>query len=139
MLTGATAYHYRAVAFNVAGTNFGVNLTFTPPAPPVIVTDAASVITTNGATLNGQATPNFGATAVYFQWGTTPAFGNATAGQNIGEGATAVSVTAALTNLAPRTTCYFRLVGSNIAGTNNGATLSLTTLALISLFSCVTS
>ena len=132
-LTGATTYHFRAVATNAAGTNYGADLTFTPPAPPSLATEPATSITTNTATLTGQVTPNFGATTIYFEWGTTPGMGNLTAPQGVGNGTNALSVSQALNGLAPLTTISYRLVGYNIAGTNFGSTTSFITLGLPTL------
>ena len=70
-------YNFRVKATNEGGTTYGDNLTFTTAAaPPVAVTNAATSITANSATLNGTVTANNSNTTVTFEWGTTTAYGN---------------------------------------------------------------
>src|SRR6185503_11335381 len=63
-----TLYHFRATATNAGGTTNGSDATFTTSAcpPPTVVTGAASVIGSFGATLNGTANPNTSATDAHF-------------------------------------------------------------------------
>src|ERR1043166_1063522 len=49
-LTPGTTYHYRGVATNFAGTNFGLDMSFTTPAgAPVVTTLSVSNITRSEA------------------------------------------------------------------------------------------
>ncbi len=129
-LAASTTYHYRLVASNSGGTTYGADMTFTTSASggaPTVTTGAASNISSNSATLNGSANPNLLATTIYFQWGTTTAYGSTTASQSIGSGSQAVNVSANLSGLAPSTTYHYRLVASNSGGTTYGADASFAT------------
>jgi len=81
----------------------------TGPQPPQVQTNAATGVTARTATLNGDLT-NLGGYAsadVYFQWGTTAAYGNATtAVTKIATGTFAASIS----GLEPLTDYHFRAV-----------------------------
>ena len=72
-LSPSTTYHFRAIA-DGDGTSYGEDETFTTETNPLsVTTSAASDITTNSATLNGNLT-GMGMTnniTVSFEWGTT--------------------------------------------------------------------
>ncbi len=130
-LAPSTQYHFLLSASNIAGIGSGGDMPFTTPAPsvPSVTTLAADGITPNRATLHGTAAPNGAATAAWFQWGTTPAYGNNTALFAIGaSNLSALAVSNSLSGLAAGTVYYYRLAATNSAGTNFGAGLSLTTL-----------
>lgn len=72
LLPGAL-YHFRTVAINNGGTNFGADLTFTITAvAPTATTLAATSVSASGASLNASINPN-GTTTVYFEYGPTTA------------------------------------------------------------------
>ena len=76
-LSSGTAYHFRLVGINSAGTTPGADQTFTTAvAAPAVTTLPASNITTTNATLNGTANPNGAATTAYFQYGLTTNYGS---------------------------------------------------------------
>jgi hypothetical protein len=112
-LTPNTTYHFRAVGVNVGGTTNGSDLTFTTSTVlPTVVTDAATLITSTGATLNGTVNANNASTAVTFEYGTTIAYGNVvTATPATVTGVTGTTVSYALSGLEPNTTYHFRAVG----------------------------
>jgi murein DD-endopeptidase MepM/ murein hydrolase activator NlpD len=97
--------------------------------PPGAVTQAASSIVGNGATLNGSVNPNSSATSIWFEWGSSNnlATFSSTSSQAIGSGNTSIAVSAGLNGLAPNTPYYFRVAASNSAGTSRGSILSFTT------------
>jgi hypothetical protein len=99
-------------------------------AAPTATTGSATNITTNSATLTGTVNPNGLATTVYFQWGTSPSYGNSTPSQSIGSGTSTVNVSANLSGLLPNTTYYYRIVASNSAGTTYGSGMSFRTNSL---------
>ena len=76
----STAYHYRLVATNSAGTSYGSDKTFTtsdcPAEKPIVTTGSASSVTASSATLNGTVNPNGASTTYYFQYGTTTSYGS---------------------------------------------------------------
>jgi hypothetical protein len=128
-----TTYYYRIVASNSAGTTYGSGMSFRTNAvgaAPTATTGSATNITTNSATLNGTVNPNGLATTVYFQWGTSPSYGNSTPSQSIGSGTSTVNVSANLSGLLPNTTYYYRIVASNSAGTTYGSGMSFRTNSL---------
>src|SRR5581483_4062252 len=74
-LTPGTTYHYRVVATSTAGTGHGADGIFTTPAPPGVVTGAASGVTPSAATLHGSVDPNGRATTYFFEYGTSTGYG----------------------------------------------------------------
>jgi subtilisin-like proprotein convertase family protein len=77
---------------------------------PTSVTNAASAVGVNAATLNGAHNSGGNATDYRFEWGTSTGYGQTTALTAGGSSASAVPVSAALTGLAPSTTYHYRLV-----------------------------
>jgi len=129
-LTGYTTYHYRARGVTTGGlTVYGADMTFTTaPDAPVVITTAASAVTTSGATLNGTVNANFGLTTATFEYGLTTAYGtvvNAT--PNTVSGNTITTISAAISGLLPNTLYHFRAKGVNVTGTTNGNDMTFTT------------
>ncbi|HOE58976.1 MAG TPA: hypothetical protein PLG54_04610 [Bacteroidales bacterium] len=124
-----TLYNFRVKATNEGGTTYGDNLTFTTAAaPPVAVTNAATSITANSATLNGTVTANNSNTTVTFEWGTTTAYGNTiNATPNTVTGLTPTDVSANLTGLNPGITYHYRVKAVNVAGTAYGNDMTFLT------------
>ena len=128
-----TTYNYRARIVTAGSvTAYGVNMTFTTPGPPpTVVTNAATSITTTGATLNGTVNANGASTTVTFEYGLTTAYGSTIAGvPGTVTGNTVTAVTGALTGLLSNTLYHFRIKGVSSGGTTNGADLTFTTLAV---------
>jgi len=128
-LTASTTYHFRVVASNSAGTTYGADRTFTTlsaTGPPVLVTNPATNIMTNLATLNGSVNPHGLTTTVYFQYGTTTSYGHTTASQSK-TGSTYQNVSANISGLTASTTYHFRIVGTNSSGTTYGGDRTFTT------------
>ncbi len=130
-LSTNSVYHFRLVATNSGGTSNGNDATVTigtPPGPlPVVVTAAASNITSTGARVNGSVNPNGASTTYYFMFGQTSAYGSSTPVASAGSGSGAVSVSAALTGLTPGTVYYYQLVAVSNAGTISGNDSSFVT------------
>jgi len=101
---------------------------------PGVTTTGASNVSTTFATLGGTVYPKGATTNAYFQWGTTPDYGNTTAGQNVGAGTTAVPISANLTGLACGTPYHFQAVASDGGGTGYGGDQSFTTGACPAFF-----
>ena len=130
-LTASTTYHFRLVATNTAGTRYGTDRTFTTltaTGPPVVITNAASLIASFSATLNGSVDPHGLPTTVYFQYGTTTSYGLTTAPQSK-TGNTYQNVTANISGLTASTTYHFRMVATNGAGTRYGSDRTFRTLS----------
>ena len=129
-LSAGTVYHYRIAATYGGGTAFGNDASFTTSSnatPPTATTSAATAITPTGAQLNGSVNPNGSATRYHFDFGTTTAYGDTTAGQIVAAGSGNTAVQNTLTGLSPSTLYHFRLVAVNGGGTSNGADLTFTT------------
>jgi len=121
-LDPSTTYHCRVVAANASGTTYGADVTFTTTAPsgtaPSVITDPATGIGVDFATLNGRVNTFDVSTLVVLQWGTDTNYGNTvTADQSPVTSNALAPVTAALTGLANNTTYHYRVVASNINGT----------------------
>jgi len=127
-----TTYHFRVVGVSTGGTTNGADLTFiTSTTAPIVTTNAASVITATGATLNGTINANSASTAVTFEYGLTTAYGTTvTATPSPVTGSANTAVTYALSSLLPNTTYHFRVVGVSTGGTANGGDLTFTTNAI---------
>jgi hypothetical protein len=130
-----TTYEYRLNATSAGGTKQGSAVKFTtlkeppPGEKPSVTTEAASGITSSGATLNGSVNPHGLSTTYKFEYGTTKgSLTKSTAPVNIGSGTTSQKVKAEV-GLEPGTLYYFRISASNSAGTTLGSELSFTTSA----------
>lgn len=119
-----------------AASNFGT-LTEVASSPacnvsaPIVTTDPASGLTTNGATLNGTVSSNGLSTAVSFDYGTTTSYGsNVTATPSpLAAGAANTAVSATLSGLNCGTTYHYRVKGVNSAGTSDGSDNTFATSA----------
>jgi hypothetical protein len=78
-----------------------------------VIADATTGTSPIGDTLGGTANPNNVAATAYFRRGETTRYGQTTADQDMGSGATAVSFTQALSNLTCNTTYHYRAVCAN--------------------------
>ncbi len=99
------------------------------PVSPQMITRTASAIARTSATLSGEAHAKCSATNVWFEWGTSSNLTsfNSTPARPVGSGSRGLAVSANLSGLAPGTTYYYRLAGSDMAGPARGASLSFTT------------
>lgn len=114
-------YHYQLLAKNAYGTGEGGEATFTtgPEAPTIPAgAELASAITQTSATLEAQVNPNNEATESHFEYGTSPTLTGATstATETLAASYGLKAVTAPVSELAPGTQYYFRLVASNTGG-----------------------
>ena len=108
-LTCNTTYYYRLKAMSGAGTTYGASRSFkTAACGATATTNAATNITKNSATLNGQVNGNGISTTVSFNLGTTTSYGTTiTANPSSVTGNTAVS--ANKTGLICNTTYHYRV------------------------------
>jgi hypothetical protein len=86
----------------------------------VVTTNAATVITSSSATLNGTVDPNGLTTSVLFEYGITTNYQHTTANRNY-SGSTTQNVNANISGLTPNTTYHFRIVGFNSRGFHFGS------------------
>lgn len=130
-----TTYHYRLYATNAEGTREGADTTFKtfeeppPIPPPSVTTEAATEITSNGATLNGFVNPNGYSTTYKFEYGTSKGvFTKSTSPVSIGTTSQKVHTEV---SLEPGTLYYFRISATNSGGTTPGGELNFTTAAAL--------
>jgi hypothetical protein len=126
-LAPATSYRYRIVATSSAGTKDGEDGIFNTSAAPVVVTGAATGLTASSATLKGIVNPEALATSWYFEYGPTTSYGSKTPARSLAASPNNTNISAAISNLAPKTTFHYRLVATSSAGTSLGVDFALTT------------
>jgi phosphodiesterase/alkaline phosphatase D-like protein len=130
-LSPNTTYHFRVVATNAGGTGEGGDQTFTTsPNPPTVVMVSASLVTATSATLNATVNPNGGLVReCRVEYGPTTAYGQteSCSPSSPGSGTSAVSVSAAVTDLSPNTTYHYRFVASNAGGETKAGDRTFTT------------
>ncbi|MGH2885711.1 MAG: hypothetical protein ACRDPA_23925, partial [Solirubrobacteraceae bacterium] len=88
---------------------------------PAVTTGTHSQVTDTSAVLHGTINPNGSATAYYFEWGLTTAYGVTSKERSAGHGTKAVSVSTAAPDLIPGTIYHYRLVAANGSGGTTGA------------------
>ncbi len=128
-LTPGTRYHFRVVAANFKGTTNGEDVVFTTPALPRIDSTGAEAVTKTSVHFTGSVSAGASPTNVSFQYGTSAAYGQTTAGVPIGEELLTRKVSADVGNLTPGTTYHFRIAATNAFGTTYGPDQSFTTVA----------
>jgi outer membrane protein assembly factor BamB len=130
-LAPGTAYTVRVVAENEVGRTAGADVTFTTQVGvPTAATDPPSEVSTETATLAGRVNPSGAETAVTFEYGLTPSYGQvAVATESPLTGAGEQAVSAAVEALTPGTTYHYRVVAENSAGRAEGDDQTFTTRA----------
>jgi hypothetical protein len=129
-LSGGTEYHYRVVATNSAGTNYGqdaVLKTIAAARVPSVATHDATAITKTDASLAARINPQGLSTDYYFEWGATTSYGSVTPVASAGSGTATADFATALGGLSPNTTYHFRVVATNATGTARGRDHDFTT------------
>lgn len=106
-----------------------VNEMFIQEALPeaTAITQPATIITNNKATLNGLVNGNGYATNTYIEYGTAPGVYSATT-PALPTGSVSANYNQVVTGLIPNTTYYFRVVADNGNGVSYGNELSFATL-----------
>jgi hypothetical protein len=98
---------------------------------PVVVTNAATSVTSSGATLNGSVNPEGQGTTYQFDYGTTTGYGTSVPSPagSAGSGTSAVNENSAVTGLSAGTTYHYRIEATNATGTTFGSDQQFTTSA----------
>jgi len=124
-----TVYHYRVIAKNQSGTTVGDDTFFvTNPVLAIVLTEAASNLTSSSAEINAKVNPQNSSTIVYFEHGYTTSYGQIdTVAQSPVNGTSDINVSWAITGLKPLETYHYRIVGVNSAGTAFGKDTFFTT------------
>jgi hypothetical protein len=102
----------------------------TAPAPPDVVTNAATAVTSTTATLNGSINPLGQGSTYQFQLGPDANYGFTEVIQSAGSGTNPTPVSLMLVGLHPATTYHFRIMGGNSAGTATATDMTFTTAPL---------
>ena len=97
--------------------------------PSTPVTGAATAVSTSAATVSGSVNPEGGPINAFFQFGTTTAYGAATAAQRLGPDNTNDTFTAALTGLPAGKLIHYRAVAVTDFGVFVGADRTVTIAA----------
>jgi len=132
-LTENTSYHFRIKAVSSAGTNYGVDMSFSTTTQsilvPTLTTSGVTSITTITATGGGNITSDGGAAVTDrgVCWSTSPNPTITNSKSSNGPGAGLFSVT--LSGLSASTQYYVRAYATNSAGTGYGSEVLFTTYA----------
>ena len=97
---------------------------------PLAATTSAREITPTSATLEGFVVPNATNATAWFEWGTTPSFGNTNPVVTVGNGTSTLPINQAVLSLQPGTSYYYRLVASDAFGLSYGAAQTFVTAAM---------
>src|SRR5262249_6027354 len=130
-LSPSTIYHFTlVVSSGSAGSVSGNDNTFQTTGPPIVMSEAASNVAQDGATLNAAVDPAGFETTCVFQYvddascqvsGYTGATSVPCVPADVGSvGGAFVQVSADVSGLASSTVYHFRAVATNSAGTTNG-------------------
>jgi hypothetical protein len=133
-LLGENTYHYRLVAHNANGKNFGIDKTITPHYVVGLLTDPADNVTRTGAKLKAHFEGNGEETKYYFEWGTTTAYGNQSAvppGVSVGSPTGLTQLSFDASGLLPDTEYHYRVVATNPLGTSPGNDRTFKTLPAV--------
>ncbi len=100
-----------------------------PVSAPSVTTGTVDNATSTGVTLTGSVNPNGAATTYYFEYGTSPNYGETTVQTSVGSGTDPVSVTYSLVGLSPGDAYHYRLVATNVDGPTYGQDATFQTSA----------
>jgi hypothetical protein len=94
---------------------------------PSVETRGVTNKTHNSVTIKGKANPNYLATQVRFNYGTSSNYTTNTSWQNIGNGDDFLNRSVSLSGLTPGTTYHYRIEAKNVEGTSYGEDSTFTT------------
>jgi hypothetical protein len=118
-LTAGAAYHFRVVATNVNGSEFGADAELQTVPPPAIDGAGSADESSSSATLEASIDPNNLPTTYRFEYGTDTAYGTSVPvpDGSLSAGTGAVHVAQAIGGLSGNVTYHWRVVATNAAGT----------------------
>jgi uncharacterized protein (TIGR02145 family) len=128
-LSPATIYHFRIKSENELGVTYSEDQSFTTLGQkPTYSGISFSGLTTNSVLIKATVNPNYLATSVVIEYGTTSAHGSSiTTVPNPVTGSSLVEVSARITDLVQGTKYYFRATAQNELGTTSGDDITVTT------------
>ena len=122
-----SSYHYRLVAVNAGGTQYGQDRVFaTLPKAPAVTTGAATKVAADTARISGTVIAEGSVTRYRFEYGTSTGYGRST-GESAIAGTERLKANADLGGLEPATTYHYRLSATSAGGTTFGADQTFTT------------
>jgi hypothetical protein len=123
-----TAYHFRFVAANAAGTAHGEDATFT--TAEVITKEFLSQVGSTNAIVGAEIDPRGVPTSYRVEYGASTAYGSSTSPVQLGAGEARVPVVVRLSELEPGVAYHFRFVAISTGGTATGADTAFSTHVL---------
>ena len=123
------------VVLTATGSSGPRPLTSSSASAPNSTTGPVDATKSTSATLTGIVNPNGADTTYYFEYGTSPNYGETTSSTDAGSGSDTVSVTYALAGLSPGQTYHYRLVAMNSLGGAYGQDATFQTSAAPSVTS----
>lgn len=139
-LQSETRYYLRLVATNENGNSYANTEFTTISLAPLVKIKQTVDVTETTATLHARVNPNSLPTSFYFEYGQTPDLGLVTPTYPMPDTTEYLNVSAAVSDLQPRQTYYYRLVASNDFASSQSASVSFFTAVkpVISAYSPVT-
>lgn len=124
----------QGVVYVVQGNAHGVEK-WEAPSPPEVITGAATDVSGRGAMLTGTVDPRGLPTDYHFEYGKTTAYGTKVPvpNQSVGSGTAGVTVSQAISGLAPTTTYHYRVVATNSEGTTVSVDRAFETQSLLTV------
>src|SRR5262249_24537456 len=122
-LNPLTAYHYRLVASNAAGTSYGADAQFTTTAgSPLVRTEPRTNRILKGAALHGTVNPQGDNTYYQFEYGPTASYGTSVPlpSEFVGSGVQPVALSRSISSLHSETTYHYRIMAANGKGISYG-------------------
>jgi hypothetical protein len=120
-------YHYRIIATNSSGTNYGADQTLATHGPPTILTEQTNFVSQHTALFEVAVNPHGLDTHYEIEYGTSNAYGSHTTPADLGSEGEALHAYPEVTGLAISTTYHFRVTASNAEGTTYGSDQTFTT------------
>jgi hypothetical protein len=130
-LRSDTTYHYRLVATNKYGTNYGQDMTFL--TTPGVEAQSAEFITQTSSILAARVYLNGSNTTYHFVYGPTAAYGlsiPSSGDADAGSSGGMTTVSRQIAGLQPGTTYHYTVVFTNAAGSTTGPDQTFTTLPI---------
>ncbi|HYF67219.1 MAG TPA: M4 family metallopeptidase [Ohtaekwangia sp.] len=112
-LQSETKYYFRLVATNENGNSYASTEFTTISLKPLVQITETVDVTETSAILYGEINPNSLPTSFYFEYGLTPELGLVTSSFPVTVNTEFVDVSAAIGDLMPRQTYYYRLKATN--------------------------
>lgn len=133
-LVPGSTIHYRIIATNANGTTHGADQVLYVHGPPTVASMTARFITQDSVELVGGVDPHGLETQAHLEYGTTTAYGNTSASEDVGSGGEVRNIYDEIEEgLMLGTTYHFRVVATNADGTVYGPDETFSTAPVASI------